>query len=566
MRARNRRLVGAVALSALSALFALFATAAAARAASPACEALVQRLAAQRERCRRENAAALVAQAPACAADVAAGTDLAVPGVLVQLAQAGGCADRDPTNRAEALEALCTLRSPYHRADARAALTQTGPAPAVHRSVAACVRALLADRTPEQAGVAGARLDRAAAQHTPDEVSIFTRVRSLLRDRPELGPPVVPLLRQHASLYQALCLPRPPSGQRELADACAEASLWYRTGTACPAIGAFLARPDVRAGRCDAAPDPREVPDEGCRAAARADRAVEVPLLAAILQTPLGQSPACRARGLDLLCALRPEAALPVLSAWRKEPVDKDAEAAARCLLALPTAAGDTRVRDYLFPGPPFQGLGWEPPPSRDAVLVEMLRQREPPDRAALAPLVRLLDRESKHRAAAVALLCADAATAKQQGLCPDDAATDGARSGGTGRRYTRTVDGPLAAALATTAGSLALAGLHVGLSARYAGSTDRLGAASAYQGALGGAFLTFGIGAIILDTQNAGHPVTFLTLGTLSALVGGIAGGVAGYRLGDEPGSGRIVTSVVAQSFILATTLGITWRLYRGK
>lgn len=291
---------------------------------------------------------------------------------------------------------------------------------------------------------------------------------------------------------------------------------------------------------------------------AEIERVNELYRLASTLQTSVGQDSRCRALALNLLCEARPEVAIPVLQRWRDRTDDVDREATALCLLALTRSqqeGAERAVREYLFSDPP-----------RSNVLLTMLRLTEPASREPLAPLVRSVAPESPHRALAFTYLCAPPNLARFGTECDaEKALEDQRRRREAPHRYQAPSGGPnpdIVRAVAITTASVAIAGVHIGLSAHYRNSETNLGGLFAYQGALGGAMLIAGIGAAGVMRKNV--TLTDLAVALILVPIGmlgaGIAGGYGGYRLGEPPGNGRVIVSVVSQAFILAPILGFSW------
>lgn len=288
-----------------------------------------------------------------------------------------------------------------------------------------------------------------------------------------------------------------------------------------------------------------------------AEHSIEVQRLAAFLQTPIGQDSRCRARGLRVLCELSPEAAIPVLQRWREQVDPEDQGAVAQCLLSLMKSqqeGAEQAVREYLFSDAPLS-----------YVLLTMLQISDPASRELLAPLVRAIPRESPHRAQAFGFLCVPPTLARFRAECDAESARsepqhDGSRALRQAPLHRR--NPALARAITITTISVAIAGLHVGLSAYYRDSETNLGGLFAYQGALGGAMLIGGIGGAASLRKNVtltqlAAAVILVPIGMVAA---GIGGGIGGYKLGESPGNARVAVSAVSQSFILSTVLGFSW------
>lgn len=288
------------------------------------------------------------------------------------------------------------------------------------------------------------------------------------------------------------------------------------------------------------------------------ERLGEVRRLASILQTPVGQDSQCRARGLQVVCAQDPEAAIPVLQRWRARADEQDREAAALCLLGLMRSQEESAgqaVREYLFSDPPLHN-----------VLLTMLRLVDPESRELLAPLVRAIGPEHYHRGEAFSALCAAptpprliAECSAERHLAVDRLMQEPQQPYRPPSRRTNT---RLVRAVTITALSVAIAGLHVGMSAHYRNSETNLGGLFAYQGALGGAMLIAGIGGVSSFRKNVTltQLAVALILVPIGMLGGGIAGGIGGYKLGEPPGNARVAVSAVSQAFILSTVLGFSW------
>lgn len=288
------------------------------------------------------------------------------------------------------------------------------------------------------------------------------------------------------------------------------------------------------------------------------ERVSELERLASILQTPVGEDSQCRARGLEVLCATRPEAAIPVLQRWRGRADAQDREAVASCLLALmqsPEERAGPAVREYLFSEPPLTN-----------VLLTMLRLTDPASREPLAPLVRAVGSESSHRMEAFGYLCTKPTPPRLQAECDAEMNLGAER---LIRRNAMRYQPPkpryrpaFVRAITITTLSVALAGLHVGLSAHYRNDETNLGGLFAYQGALGGAMLIAGVGSAATLRKNVTltQLAAALILVPIGMLGAGIAGGIGGYKLGEPPGNGRVAVSVVSQALILSAVLGFSW------
>ena len=533
-----------------------------ARGEGRACDALASGISARLERCGAGPAEPLAgAVTPACRDAVRDRLDTWTPALLVRLLEAPGCPRGDAATRADAFQALCQLRPPQpeHVGPMRQALTQPGTSPAVTASVVACFRALVEDPRSTDGTTAGDFLRR-----LPPDSHLIAPLRDALIASLREQPARRGLIRWEARLHQLLCRPAPASP--ELAPACADAEPWHQPPGACPAIGALLARPDVRAGQCDPVLGRNVQLPYDCRQAVRAGRAPEVQQLVSILQSPFASHEECRALGLEVLCALRPELAVPVLSQWRERTHGGGIETTAQCLVALRQAQGEAAapfLHDFFFkPYPP------------EAVLVELLRRTDPPQREALAPLLDALDKDSTYREHGYRLFCTKLLSPENIAKCnaerervakQREAEAERKRDQQQGSRRDRNVR--LGRALGITAVSVALAGLHVGLSVRYRDDERNFGGFYAYQGALAGGMLAAGVGVAIASTRKP------FGLGTLAAaligvplagVLGAVGGGIAGYKIGEPPGDGRIITGVISQSIILGSVLGLTWRFSR--
>jgi hypothetical protein len=288
------------------------------------------------------------------------------------------------------------------------------------------------------------------------------------------------------------------------------------------------------------------------------ERMNELYHLASNLQTPVGEDSQCRARGLRLICEVRPEAAIPVLQRWRGRADAADQQAVAECLLGLmnsPEERAEPAVREYLFSDPPLSN-----------VLLTMLRIAEPASRERLAPLVRAIAPESPHRGLAFSYLCTPPTLSRLRAECEAEIALAEQQRGRPGASrhlpLSRRRNADLIRAVTITTVSVAIAGLHVGLSAHYRNDETNLGGLFAYQGALGGAMLIAGLGTAATLRKNVtltqlAAALIFVPIGMLA---GGIAGGFGGYKLGEPPGNGRVGVSVVSQALILGSVLGFSW------
>lgn len=439
------------------------------------------------------------------------------------------------------------------------------PTPAARKSVAVCFLALLIRDDADDLAAASAFLGRLAAQGKSERATsaaLWTLIKNELRTAPVNERALRSMLRQHEPFYRAVCLP--PLEVAEIKLACTDTAAWFQQGGACPSIEAFLTRPDVRSGRCVPAPSRELALSDSCRSAAQAGLAPDVERLATILQTPFGEDGQCRAEGLSLLCALRPEASLPVLNHWSYRSHSEDQRSIVQCLLTLMETQGDRvepEVRKYLFQEDTNTGL-----------LFEMLRSTRPADRGRLAPLVSALDADGDayYWGRTVALLCEAPASARAVSDCRAIRAKRQAQLAlqekwrNQYKPQSNRYDAPLFRPVTITVLSVAIAGLHVGLSAHYRNDPSNLGSFHAYQGALGGAMLITGISVFSLRAGvNEGGVYGFVAavlLTPIAALLAGVGGGYGGYRLGEVPGNGRVALSVASQSVILGTILGFTW------
>lgn len=118
---------------------------------------------------------------------------------------------------------------------------------------------------------------------------------------------------------------------------------------------------------------------------------------------------------------------------------------------------------------------------------------------------------------------------------------------------------------LTLTGLSLALAGLHIGISASIRDEPADRSAFFAYQGVAGGAMLGLGLGiGIATGASPSLERALFGILTTpVLGILGAIGGGLGGAYAGRDPGAGRVVVGTLSQVAILIPVLVWTWGPY---